>query len=121
MSSYAIDGSTVKDPIMLIWDERFSNGRDFFGRYIVSAYRSALASFNTITGAELQDWMDACDEQPHTITMPSEVATSYTYTTFSNVYIEYVSDNFSFGVKVYAAQFRIRHITTTGLPVFGAI
>ena len=122
MSSYTIDGCTVKDPITQRWAERYSPHRDDYGRFIVSAFWEFDAVFNTsLSKSEFSAWFAKADETARTIVCPSPLDPS-TYTTFSNVYIKYISATITAGQVVHYenAIFRVRHLNTLSLPAFGA-
>ena len=117
--TYQIDGGNVKDPLSFTWEERHSPFKDANGLMIVSAYRTALASFPAMTTAEFNAWITKCDEGLHSVKVSAP--TSTTETTYTNCIIEHVAGDISTGLRYYNAEFRIRHLSTVTFLAFGAI
>lgn len=120
-SVFTIDGNPVKDPLTFSYEERYTPFRNSFGQIIVSAYASAVATFNEADSkSDFYGWSQYGNEQPHTIVCPI-LTTPASTGTFAGAFIEYVSADISNGLYFYAAQFRVRHIDIQGLGVFGSI
>jgi hypothetical protein len=117
--TFQIDGGNVAEPISFSWEERFSPFKDSNGMMIVSAYRSAIASFNTLELAEFAAWIAACDELLHSITVFSPLVTSTA--TYTNCIIEHMAGDISNGLYFYGSEFRVRHVSTVTFTAFGAI
>ena len=118
MTAFQIDGSDVKDPIDFAYEERFTPFRNANGRIVVSAYYSAVASFNVMTSAQYALWIAEDDGLSHSIKCPHPE--SNTYTTFTGVRIQRIGGDFSTGIYAYDMEFRITRINTLSLPAFGA-
>ena len=116
MSDFILDGSGIKDPIDFAFEELHTPFKDATGTVVVSAYRSAIARFNALTSAQYDAWCSAADGLPHTVTVYPH--NSNTPTAYSNVFIERLRAEYSTGVYVYNAEFRVYHIST--LAAFGA-
>lgn len=116
--AFQIDGSDVKDPLTFAYEERATMRNTAMGWIVPSAYRSAIASFPAMTAAEFTLWKTADDGATHSI--KCYAPNSNTLTTYSSVYIEYVSSGISTGLRYYDVQFRVYRISTASLPAFGA-
>lgn len=117
--AFQIDGGDVKDPLSFTWEERHSPFKDANGLMIVSAYRTALASFPAMTTAQFNAWITKCDEGLHSVTVRSPLVTAEA--TYTNCIIEHATGDISTGLYYYNAEFRIRHVSTVTFTAFGSI
>ena len=110
MSIYELDGSpALQDPIDQNWDEKVLLDKDHLGAPLYGAYRSCRLSFNTMTSTFLDQWNGKDDGATHSIKMPAPG--TGTLTTYTGVFIRYVTARRGARLRIYDTEFIIEHIT----------
>lgn len=115
---FQIDGADVKAPISQTYEPRFSPFNDVNGNIVVSAYRACVCDFNALLLSEWAAWVAADDGAAHSVKIYEP--NTNTLTTYTNVFIRTLNMGFSVGIYTYGVSLRITHISTAGLPAFGA-
>lgn len=106
--TFKIDTVTVKEPATFTWEPPVELGIDHAQKPIYGAYRSAVASFNTLTAAEFKQWNDADNAAYHTL---QGVNSSGSTATYSNVIIRLAGGDWGAGGEFYGASFRVERLT----------
>lgn len=85
-SAYKIAGSTVKDPISQVWDDRTPRAFSHVNAPLYSGKRSCTLTFNALTQADFDTWQAIDDGATHSITIYSpDFGTPTAYTCYARV------------------------------------
>ena len=108
MSIFKIDGATVKDPKSFGWQPPTPIGMNHIQQPVYATYRTAHASFNTLTAAEFNAWMAADDSAYHSVTIPNSSGSAAV--TYTNVIILRQGGDYGPKGLIYNASFTIERL-----------